>query len=266
VLCIKRDLEGNIALNKIVSEVHKHELFVILSDQVLKIEREVKESAEFVFYERDLLVEYIFPLLEKADTLPDTGSNYLTFNQIAQTYGLSVEIIKNINGYKGESRLKEIQPDIILSCRYDLIFKKNIINIPRLGILNIHPGKLPEYRGVDAPFRAMLNRESQMGCSLHVVDQGLDTGPVIGIKYLTIDYSKSVLWHIVRMYPLGIDMFLKILPGLENGEGFSAVPQDSSKHKYYTYPEPAEFEEFTAKGYKLIDNGEYLDLLSNYLS
>jgi hypothetical protein len=264
VICTKRDLEGNIALNKIVREVHGHELFVLLSDHFLKTEREVRESADFIFYERDLLVEQIHPLLERVPLSPKNNPRYLTFNQIREKYNIPIEIIGNINSQKNEARLKEISPDIILSVRFDFIFRKHIIDIPKYGILNIHPGALPRYRGVYASFRAMMQGENQAGCTLHVIDEGIDTGPVIGIRYLPIDYSKSVLWHIANLYPLGIDLFSELIPKIEKGETIKTISQIEADQHYYTFPTPDEFSQFKKKGFKLIDNAEYLEFLSGY--
>jgi len=266
VICTKRDLEGNIALNKIVREIYGHELFVLLSDHFLKTEREVRESADFIFYERDLPVEQIHPLIERVPLSSEDNPQYLTFNQIKERYDIPVEILRNnINTPENEARLKEIGPDIIFSVRFDFIFRKHIIDIPKYGIFNVHPGELPKYRGVFASFRAMMNGEKKAGCTLHVLDEGIDTGPVIGIRYLPIDYCRSVLWHIANLYPLGIDLFItEILPKIEKGEPIETVPQIEADQHYYTFPTPDEFSLFNKKGFKLIDNAEYLEFLSGY--
>lgn len=261
VICTKRDIEGNIALNKIVREIQGHELFIILSDKFTKSER--KNTPDFIFYERDLPVEQIYPLLEKVP-FPPEEPRYLTFNQIRDRYNIPMEIIENINAPEGEARLKEIGPDIILSARFDFIFRKNIIDIPRVGILNFHPAELPRYRGVFGSFRAMLNNEKQVGCTLHFIDEGIDTGPVIGIKYMPVNYAKSMLWHVIRLYPLGIELFIDLLPGIEKGEPLQAIPQNDAGCQYFTFPTPEEFRQFKDKGLKLIDYDEYLEILSGY--
>ena len=266
VICTKQDLEGNIALNKIVREIQGHELFVILSDKFMKVEREVRESADFIFYERDLLVEQIYPLLERTPLSPEENPKYLTFGQIRNRYHIPLRIMGNINAPDAEAWLREIRPDIILSVRYDFIFRKHIIDIPKYGILNVHPGKLPHYRGVYAPFRAMLYGDQHAGCTLHFVDEGIDTGPMVGIRYLPTDHSKSVLWHMANLYPMGIDMFIEHLPELGKGVLPPSKPQNSAEGHYYTFPTPEEFREFADKGGKLIDNREYLDFLAGYHS
>lgn len=267
VVCVKRDLEGNLNLNYLLKKIRGHEVSVILSDKVWKKEREVKESSDFVFYERDLVVDFLFPLMERA-SLPEDSFNEgnLTFSQIEQAYEVPIRLIKDINSDEGVRYLQELSPDLILSVRYDLIFKKQVIDIPKLGIMNIHPGALPMYRGIMATFRAMMAGENRVGCTLHFVDEGIDTGSVIGVRYLDIDYGKSFLWHVVRLYPLGIDLFAEILPRLENGDIIPSQSQEGADFQYHTYPTTEEFHSFASKGYKLIDNCEYLDILDGYAS
>ncbi|CCK80973.1 MULTISPECIES: formyl transferase [Desulfobacula] len=264
IICIKRDLEGCIALNYLLKHIESHDYTVILSDKFTAAEREVKESADFIFYERDLLVHQIFPLLEKNDK-EEYFSEYLTFNQIKKKYHIPVVVSDDINSKAWENYIRNINPDMILSVRNDFIFKKNIIDIPGFGIYNVHPGSLPEYRGVYAPFRAMLNGEATVGCTLHrVVDEGIDTGPIVDIKTMPVDYSKSVLWHMCQLYPLGIDLFKQFLAKYEIQKKIETFPQDESKKRYYTFPGSEEFNIFTGNGHKLIDNQEYLDMLGRF--
>jgi len=263
IICVKRDLEGCIALNYLLKHIESHDYHVILSDKFTQTERQVKQSADFIFYERDLLIYQIFPLLEKS-CKGEYLSEYLTFNQIQKKYNIPIVISDDINSRYWEEYIRKIKPDIILSIRNDFIFKKNIMDIPGLGIYNIHPGALPEYRGVYASFRAMFNGEKRAGCTLHKVDKGIDTGPVIGIKTMAVDYSKSVLWHMCQLYPLGIDLVKELLIKFETHEEVETFLQDESKKRYYTFPSFEEFNMFSLKGYKLIDNQEYLEILEKF--
>lgn len=264
VICVKRDLAGNIALNKVVREIRGHELFVILSDSVTQAERSNRDAASFVFYERDLIVEQIHPLLDRAPLDPGSEPRYLTFDQLGKRHGIQIELMGNINAPLGRARLEEIGPDVVLSIRYDYIFKKHIIDIPAHGIINIHPGEVPKYRGVFAPFRAMLHGEKRMCCSVFLVDEGIDTGPLVGTGWLPVDYSKSALWHAINLYPIGVDVFIEALSKIERDGSVPTIEQSEENCSYYTWPTPGEFREFGEKGCTLIDNDEYLEFLSGF--
>jgi methionyl-tRNA formyltransferase len=78
--------------------------------------------------------------------------------------------------------LKEInakEPDLIIVVAYGQILKKEFLDIPKYGVINIHASLLPKYRGA-APIQcAILNRETETGLTIMRMDEGLDTGPIL---------------------------------------------------------------------------------------
>jgi methionyl-tRNA formyltransferase len=78
-------------------------------------------------------------------------------------------------------------PGLLADCGVDLVLlgqsgivPSEVLKVPRIGTLNAHPGMLPEYRGIDCAAWAIERREFQLvGSSLHWVDAGVDTGPVV---------------------------------------------------------------------------------------
>lgn len=264
VVCTKRDIAGNIVLNHVLPELlgRGHQVLVLLSDKTRAAEAELPPLAEMKFYERDLPLRTVFPLLDRSGGAP--RAPYATFHGLSQRHGVEIRIVGSINGPEGEGVLRAFQPDLILSARFSLIFKANIIALPRHGILNIHPGALPEYGGLFAPFRAMLNGDEAAGCTLHVIDEGIDTGPVVGIAHLPIERRRSLLWHVVNLYPLGLSMALAAIDRLDAGLPLILERQDPARHRYGTLPGLDAFEEFRRQGMKLVDPDEYMALMSHY--
>jgi methionyl-tRNA formyltransferase len=75
------------------------------------------------------------------------------------------------NSVAGLELIRSLEPDLIVSIRYRRILKDEVIAIPRLGVLNLHSGVLPDYKGVMATFWAMLQNEEMIGATLHrIVD------------------------------------------------------------------------------------------------
>jgi peptidoglycan/xylan/chitin deacetylase (PgdA/CDA1 family) len=74
--------------------------------------------------------------------------------------------------------VKEFAPDIGLSLAAPIL-RRSLFSIPRLGTLNLHKGKLPEYRGMPPAFWELWNDENSVGCSIHWVDDKLDTGALV---------------------------------------------------------------------------------------
>jgi folate-dependent phosphoribosylglycinamide formyltransferase PurN len=110
------------------------------------------------------------------------------------------------------------------------IVPKTLLELPAVGTLNAHPGALPEYRGLDAPLWAVLNNDfDRVGASLHVVDPGIDTGPVLlrhGYEWRgdeTLDELER------RIYDDCIDLLLRGVELARSG-GFSGEDQGAGKY------------------------------------
>ncbi|WP_461210168.1 formyl transferase [Desulfocurvus sp. DL9XJH121] len=262
VLCVKRDILGNVALNRLAPALAAHEVTVLLSDKVMPEERAPGVPADQLFFERDLAVDHLFPALDAAPGLPD--AELLTFSGLARRHGMPMDIVRNINAPETVDRLRALAPDLMLSCRFDLIFREEAIRTPRLGLYNLHPGALPAYRGLYAPFRALVNGEERMGCTLHAIDPGIDTGPVVDIAWIKADPAKSVLRHYLELYVAGADLFLAMLRDVEAGKLPSATPQDQDRARYFKYPTDQEFEDFRRGGGRLYDTLEIRDVLSRF--
>ncbi|MFC1823334.1 methionyl-tRNA formyltransferase [Thermodesulfobacteriota bacterium] len=75
--------------------------------------------------------------------------------------------------------LNKKAPDLIIVVAYGQILKKPLLVIPEWGVINIHPSLLPKYRGAAPIQRAILNREKETGLSVMVLNEALDSGPVL---------------------------------------------------------------------------------------
>ncbi|MGE4280739.1 MAG: formyl transferase [Magnetospirillum sp.] len=262
VLCTKRDLAGALVLNQVLPKLVGDEVVVLLSDKTRPVEKDVPELAEMKFLERDLPVDTLFPLIDR-DPCPDTA--LATFEGVVARYGVEMRVVDSINDAETEEFLRAFAPDIMLSARFSLIFRRNVFDIPRYGTYNVHPGALPRYAGLFAPFRCMLEGGDSIGCTLHRVDDGIDTGPIIGIGWLPVDPSRSLLWHVVNTYGTGLELFFHMLDGLRRGEEPQPQIQDSSQRAYGSLPGAEAFAAFHQKGLKLFDPQEYMEILHGFV-
>lgn len=159
---------------------------------------------------------------------------------------------------------------ISTTCGHDgghppLIFKRHIFEIPRLGTYNVHPGALPRYAGLFAPFRCLVDGADRIGCTLHLVDDGIDTGPVIDIGYLPVKPERSLLWHVVNTYRPGVEAFYRMLDGICVGKMPEPWVQDRSQRIYGSLPDQTAFDKFRKMGFRLYDPVEYLKMLQAFL-
>ena len=144
------------------------------------------------FFEQDLFNQLLSPLFNKIPNKIPNKKGFSSFEQFDQCLARPVEILNDINSPQGLSKIAESQPDLIISIRYGCILKNAVIEIPPLGVLNLHSGILPDYRGVMATFWAMLNNEQTAGTTLHYIsDASIDTGSIVASSALSVDNNEE---------------------------------------------------------------------------
>lgn len=111
---------------------------------------------------------------------------------------------ERVNDPAFADEIGRLAPDIGVSIAYDQIFRAPLFSLPRHGILNFHAGKLPHYRGRNIINWALLNGETEIGVTAHVVDDGVDTGDIVLQKTLAVGWTDTygdVLARVVAMMP-----------------------------------------------------------------
>ena len=260
LFCTKNDIFGASILNFILPRLAGHELRVFLSDKTRSAENQVPELSEEKFLERDFPLHVVFPAI---DAGADAGE-LLTFEGCARKYGVSIEICQKINSPESEQEIRAWGPDVIVSARFSLIFKGNIERIPRFGIYNIHPGALPGYAGLCAPLRGLVNGEEKLGCTLHKVDMGIDTGPIYSVSTMPATPSASVFSHIGHLYEMGLTSLLEVLQTLEAGRQPQMRQQTQEGFRYYHLPGSEVFEQMRRLGICPVAFDAYSDLVLRF--
>ena len=142
-------------------------------------------------------------------------------------------ISKNLKIYQPEKvrnnvefieEIKALQPDVICVVAYGKILPKEILDIPRLGCINVHGSLLPKYRGA-APIQwAVINGEKVTGITTMYMDVGMDTGDMILKEEVNIgeDETTGELWD--KLSEVGAKLLVKTLRQIENGNA-QRIPQ-----------------------------------------
>ncbi len=123
------------------------------------------------------------------------------------------------------------QPDLILVFGTSLL-KGSLLEKGRLGIINLHGGLSPEYRGADCTFWALYNQEPEkVGCTVHYINAGIDTGHIIAYVSPEIkanDDELTLFWRAVRS---STHLYTELLNRIEQGESFGQI-QGHKGHLY----------------------------------
>ena len=199
-------------------------------------------------------------LTELAQVDAQLCSEYLSNSQVSELLRTAPELTAP-NSSKGLATLRQCDPDLIVAIRFRRILHDAAIAVPRRGVLNLHSGILPEYRGVMATFWAMLNDEVEIGTTLHrIVDSGIDTGPIIGISRTVTNRGESYLANVLGLYQEGCSVVAKAISDLDRGKALAGYRQSSSPVAYFSTPDEAAIKAFTAKRLKMA-TGQELALL-----
>jgi methionyl-tRNA formyltransferase len=201
-------------------------------------------------------------LLEKnkniiAAVMTETDNEwYHGLEEVTDEYNLKLFEEKSINDNQFVEKVRsELKPDLIISVNFDQIFKKEIINIPEKGCINIHASLLPEYRG-RAPLNwAILKGENETGVSVHYINEDIDTGKIIlqeRIEIKKTDYIADILEKAKEKYPEMINEAVDLI----DNDKVDPVEQKKENGSYYGKRNPADglidWEQSAIKIYNLI--------------
>lgn len=169
---------------------------------------------------------------------------------VLQKYKIPIiELSANINNVKSINLLSKHNPDLIISILGNEIFKKPILELPKIGCINLHTSLLPKYRGMMPTFWAMLNNEKEIGVSVFFMDEGIDTGPIIIQQVEPIKSTDTQKTIIKRTKKIGIELILKSLE-LIKSDKINFIKNNDKRSSYYSYPKRNDVRLFLEKGKK----------------
>ena len=168
-------------------------------------------------------------IFTKEDKVNARG-NKIIFSPVKQ-FGIDneIEVIqpKKIKDEKIIEKIKEINPDLIVVVAYGKILPKEIIDIPKYGIINVHSSLLPKYRGASPIHSAILNGDTKSGVSIMYIEEGLDSGDVIlqeSCDILENDTLGTLHDKLKDLGAIGLEKALKLI----EAEKVEATKQDES--------------------------------------
>jgi methionyl-tRNA formyltransferase len=124
--------------------------------------------------------------------------------------------------------LRSLAPDVVVIIAYGQIISQRLLDVPRLGWVNVHASLLPKYRGAAPINWAIVNGETQTGVTTMQVAAGLDTGPILLTAQTTIPDDDSAPELAARLAEIGAPLIVETLRKLDRGE-ITPQPQDDSQ-------------------------------------
>ena len=136
-----------------------------------------------------------------------------------------------INNQDAYNKINDISPDLIIVADFGLIIPVEILKLPLLGCLNIHPSLLPRYRGPSPVSFALLNEKKLTGVTIMLMDEGLDTGAIVAQKNVEFLYQENAEGLTKRLFQIGALLLIDILFLWEKGK-IKTIPQNEAEATY----------------------------------
>lgn len=161
-----------------------------------------------------------------------------TLDDIAGKYGCAAIRAGDLNGPAAAQALRTCGADlgIVLGTR---VLRPSCFSVPRLGSINLHKGKVPEYRGMPPGFWELFDGAKTAGVTVHFVDSRLDTGDVVAAGEVPISPKETPDSLLEKLHVEGARMLVRAVDSIRSGD-FQRKTQAVTSHRAHTRPTLAE--------------------------
>lgn len=179
-------------------------------------------------------------LLRNAYLLPFLRSEkgvYRTLREVAQVYNFPVVTCANQNAPNAIARIRKWSPDLIIFAGGNIL-RKPLLDIPRLFVLNVHLGVLPQVRGMSSPEWSLLKNVS-VGVTIHSMDTGIDTGPILQkYEFSEAGQCGSLSDLRNRLVAFGVERLGDVVKALQDGTITAETQPDLDRdHQFFVMHE-----------------------------
>jgi folate-dependent phosphoribosylglycinamide formyltransferase PurN len=155
--------------------------------------------------------------------LDHKNGTFRSIREVSTFYGFPLTVCKNQNAPNSIAQLRAWSPDLIIFTGGNIL-RKPLLEAPRFGVLNAHLGLLPEVRGMASPEWSLL-KHVPVGVTIHYMDAGIDTGPILQrYEFPDVAACESLSDLRNRLIAFGIEKVGEVVSALDRGT-ISATPQ-----------------------------------------
>jgi methionyl-tRNA formyltransferase len=170
-----------------------------------------------------------------------------SIERVCAEHSVPCELVHDVNEPAFLERLRGLGTDLIVSVSCPQIFKKNLIELPPRGCLNIHGAILPAYRGVMPSFWMLAHNEQRAGVSIFFVNEDIDAGELCGQRVFAIEPDETLDAFLRRSKRIAAELLLEVLEEVESGTA-PRTPLDLAEGSYYSWPDRRAVRAFRAAG------------------
>ena len=148
--------------------------------------------------------------------------------RVALQRGLAVYQPTSLRSNEAQAEMAGLGPDVLVVAAYGVLLPNRVLDLPRLGCLNVHPSLLPRYRGASPVHSAILNGDASTGVTVMEIDEGMDTGPIVAQRETAVDPRENAAELTERLFEMGAALLTDVLPSWAAGEVQSRSQDDSA--------------------------------------
>ena len=178
------------------------------------------------------------------------------------TSGPPVLTTRNINDAEGLRFLAACAPDLLVSAFFNQRLHATALALPARGCLNIHPSLLPEAKGVDPVFQALLQGALEVGVTVHFMSPGFDAGRILAQRSIERRADSSVFATTALLFREGAELLASAIDSIARGA--TGTPQ-SGEGNYQSWPTRREVRMLRARGGALLRLSDLARLIAKQL-
>ncbi len=157
---------------------------------------------------------------------------FASVRELAFKHHLPVYQPENPNDSGFVQAMARLAPDFLFSCYYRHMLKRPLLELPRLGALNLHGSLLPKYRGRAPVNWVLVNGETETGVTLHYMEEKADRGDIVAQERVPVSEEDTALTLFARLTVAAEELMYETYPLLRAGQA-PRIPQDHTQASYF---------------------------------
>ena len=231
VFCTTPCVYSSLALNTLIESPDVEVVAIISSTRNLHIKENSWASSFKRITQSGLRYSCYLWFITQGHTLFSRWSKLPSTEVLATSHNIPNYKTGDINSEKMRKTLRQLSPDILLCAHFNQRIAPEIYSLAKDSAVNIHPSLLPDLRGVDPAFYALLEGHQETGVSLHHLDETFDTGSIIAQQQYQIQRTDSLFALNYKLFCDGINLFINYL-GNKNED----IIEKATNGRYDSWP------------------------------
>jgi len=167
--------------------------------------------------------------------------------QVALRRGIPVARVPDVNAPAFLDELRALDLDLIISVACPQIFRKQLLDLPARGCINVHSGPLPRYRGQLPTFWVLYHGETETAVTVHYMNRKVDDGPILLQEPVPIHPGETQASLMCRCKRVGGRLLAQAIGMFETGVP-ATTPNRADQASYFSFPSPEDAREFRRRG------------------